>query len=81
MEEKKDYIERCKDTIKQTENKINISELKRNTINVLESISSVISITKKVYDEMINQGFNEIQAYEFACKYTLEMCFKNSKQD
>nr|DAG82903.1 MAG TPA: hypothetical protein [Caudoviricetes sp.] len=72
----KDYLERCNDVIRKAEEENSINELKRCTKILLEIIPSTISILKNVYDEMIHNGFNEVQAYEFACKFIIETCFK-----
>lgn len=67
-------MDRYNDVIGQAEDEININEVRRATTTILEMIPSVVEITKKVYDEMITKGFNEKQAYKFACEYTLNAC-------
>ncbi|MGG7215262.1 hypothetical protein ACQPUY_16910 [Clostridium nigeriense] len=76
----KDYLERCNDVIRKAEEEIIIKELKRCTSTLLGIMPSAISVLKNVYDEMIENGFNEVQAYEFACKFTMETFFKRNKE-
>ena len=65
--DKKNYI------LNQVQNIMNVGEIKRETQNLIESFSSIVQINKSMYDEMLVQGFNEQQAFKFACDYTLNL--------
>lgn len=67
-----------KDILNQVNNVMNIGELKRETKNLIETFSSIAEINKTMYDEMINQGFNEQQAFKFATDYTLRLLFNGN---
>lgn len=71
MDSKKNNI------LNQVNDSMQLGEFKRETEKLIESFSSIASINKNMYEEMLKQGFNEQQAFRFACDYTLKLMFNN----
>lgn len=68
-------MEKKNNILNQMEDYMMIGEAKRATKNVLEMIPDVAVINKTVYSEMRKQGFDDSQAFKFACDYTLKLMF------
>lgn len=57
------------DILNQAEKAINFKELKDSMSEFKEVVSYIVSLNKMIYKEMIKQGFDKEQAFEFSCSY------------
>ncbi|EQB4336201.1 hypothetical protein ACYJ2V_000106 [Clostridium botulinum] len=55
-----------------------VHEVKSATTELKEFIPSLVELNKTVYTEMLNQGFDEQQAFKFSCEYTLKTVFQGN---
>lgn len=66
-----------KDNIKKMlEGITNKANLDASTVQFIEAVPGIISCCKTVYDEMIKQGFNVNQSYDFMKSYMLKILVK-----
>lgn len=59
--------------IREAEAAINIAEIKQLTEEMKKFIPSIAKLTMETYKSFIKEGFNEIQAFDFAKEYVLRM--------
>lgn len=54
---------------------LDAAEAKMGIEMLKEIIPGMVGINKTVYEEMKKQGFNDMQAFQFSCQYTIAtMC-------
>mgnify|MGYP001289220355 CR=1 FL=1 len=59
--------------IREAETAINTAEVKQATEELKEFMPSIAKLAMETYKSFIEEGFNEIQAFDFAKEYVLRM--------
>lgn len=61
--------------LNQAQQCVNVQAMKTALAQFKDFIPMITDLNKSLYDNMIEKGFSNEQAFDFACNYTLKIMF------